>query len=226
MIGRKDFHSQGKDMVFIESEEDIVPMDYYIEYVPIKKERRYHVVKGNVIAASYKYGGETEGKGEYCRNFKTGWRFSEYKPEPKLATVAKKAVDALGLDFGAVDLIIGEDNKIYVLEVNTAPGLIEKRAECYAEAFRGNYPKVDYDSSILDQMNEDEENGYDPLEAYHGSRTQGPRMFRIYRTTYEFADIEAEDMEDANRIRDDIRDGEDDASWEFSDEDYTALEEI
>jgi D-alanine-D-alanine ligase-like ATP-grasp enzyme len=41
-----------------------------------------------------------------------------------LVTEAQKAVNALGLDFGAVDIIYnGHEDKYYVLEVNTAPGM-------------------------------------------------------------------------------------------------------
>jgi hypothetical protein len=39
-----------------------------------------------------------------------------------LKRVGKEAVTALGLDFGAIDCIL-KDGKVYILEVNTAPGL-------------------------------------------------------------------------------------------------------
>jgi glutathione synthase/RimK-type ligase-like ATP-grasp enzyme len=45
------------------------------------------------------------------------------------------AVSALGLDFGAVDIIWNErEDKCYVLEVNTAPGLQGSTLENYANA--------------------------------------------------------------------------------------------
>ncbi|MNY63636.1 hypothetical protein D3C86_2006230 [compost metagenome] len=48
------------------------------------------------------------------------------------------AVNAIGLTFGAVDVIWNEyRHQAYVLEVNTAPGLTGTTLEKYAEAFRG-----------------------------------------------------------------------------------------
>jgi len=46
------------------------------------------------------------------------------------------SVMALGLDFGAVDIVYNEnDNKAYVLEINTAPGLSGTTLEKYVEVF-------------------------------------------------------------------------------------------
>ncbi len=47
---------------------------------------------------------------------------------------AKAAVKACGLHFGAVDLL-WSDNAPYILEVNTAPGLLPSEARNYAKAF-------------------------------------------------------------------------------------------
>ncbi|MCI0559049.1 MAG: hypothetical protein MN733_11175 [Nitrososphaera sp.] len=47
---------------------------------------------------------------------------------------AKAAVKACGLEFGAVDLL-WSNNDPYVLEVNTAPGLLPSEAKNYAKAF-------------------------------------------------------------------------------------------
>ena len=54
----------------------------------------------------------------------------------ELRTTAEHAVEALGLDFGAVDIMYHE-NTFYVLEVNTAPGLTRTRTlEAYANEIR------------------------------------------------------------------------------------------
>ena len=45
------------------------------------------------------------------------------------------AVRSLGLDFGAVD-VVERQNKAYVLEVNTAPGLVGTTLEKYVDAIR------------------------------------------------------------------------------------------
>ena len=57
-------------------------------------------------------------------------------PDPVRDTIAVNAVKALGLDFGAVDIIYNEkENQYYVLEVNTAPGLEGTTLIKYAERF-------------------------------------------------------------------------------------------
>ena len=45
------------------------------------------------------------------------------------------ALAALRLDFGAVDVITDGESMSYILEVNTAPGLINETAEWYASRF-------------------------------------------------------------------------------------------
>src|SRR5690606_38651979 len=61
------------------------------------------------------------------RNHDNGWVFGLVRDEDGAAKAieeAAKAVQVLGLDFGAVDVIIGRDDGLpYVLELNTAPGL-------------------------------------------------------------------------------------------------------
>ena len=45
-------------------------------------------------------------------------------------------IKALKLDFGAVDIIRAKNGKLYVLEVNTAPGLEERKLQIYADYFK------------------------------------------------------------------------------------------
>lgn len=77
------------------------------------------------------------------RNRSNGWVFTrnDIDPLPQDAlTQAVNAVAALGLDFGAVDLVIGRDDELaYVLEVNTAPGLEGTTVQDYANGFRQHY---------------------------------------------------------------------------------------
>ena len=44
----------------------------------------------------------------------------------------------LGLDFGAVDLLLTSDLRVMVLEVNSAPGLSGSTLSKYVEAFKSN----------------------------------------------------------------------------------------
>ncbi len=73
------------------------------------------------------------------RNHKNGFIFQHENFElPEECVVkAKEAVELCGLDFGAVDIIWNDkQQRAYVLEVNTAPGLEGKTLEAYAKAFK------------------------------------------------------------------------------------------
>jgi len=72
------------------------------------------------------------------RNHKNGWVYArEAITEPKdLRQQALAAAFASDLDFGAVDLIWNElEDKCYVLEINTAPGLVGTTLHNYVNAF-------------------------------------------------------------------------------------------
>lgn len=63
---------------------------------------------------------------QFGANFDNGYSFRLVTQEnlPTAAIeMAKSAVQALGLDFGAVDILKGRDGNFYILEVNTAPGV-------------------------------------------------------------------------------------------------------
>lgn len=138
MLGRDFYHSKGTDIKFIKDDttEDW-QSDYFVEYIKPRNEYRVHVVFGNVINIAVKINGNREA---VCRNLETGWVMNDSKNWenlcPKLPEIACKAVNCLGLDFGAVDILLSEDKKPYILEVNTAPGLIERRAILYANAIK------------------------------------------------------------------------------------------
>jgi RimK-like ATP-grasp domain len=110
----------------------------YTKYIPKRKEFRVHVFKGAVIDVQQKLKSRdfTGERSNTVRNHATGWLFCrEGIIEPdELRGLAMGAVRALGLDFGAVDIIWNErQNKCYVLEVNTAPGLEGTTLNKYVE---------------------------------------------------------------------------------------------
>jgi glutathione synthase/RimK-type ligase-like ATP-grasp enzyme len=71
------------------------------------------------------------------RNHKNQWRQISYDREYKdeLIELARKAIETLGYDFGAVD-IIRKKNKLYILEVNSSPGLEDRKLNEYTEYFK------------------------------------------------------------------------------------------
>lgn len=110
----------------------------YVKYKKKKKEFRIHVFNGKVIDAQQKKKrADQEVTSSKIRNHMNGWVFCREDitiPED-LHALAITAVSALRLTFGAVDIIWNEkENKSYVLEVNTAPGLEGQTINSYTNA--------------------------------------------------------------------------------------------
>lgn len=114
----------------------------YVEYIKKKQEYRIHVFMGEVIDVqrkARKMDVPDEEVNWQVRNLEGGFIYAregvELGEEPRLQALA--AVEALGLDFGAVDVIWNErGDEYYVLEVNTAPGLTGTTLEKYVEALK------------------------------------------------------------------------------------------
>jgi D-alanine-D-alanine ligase-like ATP-grasp enzyme len=65
----------------------------------------------------------------------------DVNPDQRAIDLAIAAVKVLGLDMGAVDLIFNEkQDKWFLLEVNTAPGLEGTTPHDYATAIRKEFP--------------------------------------------------------------------------------------
>lgn len=102
-----------------------------------RREWRVHVFKGVItyVQKKIRRNGYREDPNyrEDVRNHHTGWVYSnQFSDTPNDAVLwnAVKAVEALGLDFGAVD-VISRGTSAWVLEVNTAPGLTGTTLETY-----------------------------------------------------------------------------------------------
>lgn len=115
----------------------------YVKLIKKKKEFRVHVLNGQVIDLQEKRrrNGVRQADGQpidgTIRNIGNDWVFCRGNiVEPTgLRDLGVAAVRACGLMFGAVDVIWNEyHNRLYALEVNTAPGLCESTATSYARA--------------------------------------------------------------------------------------------
>lgn len=122
--------SSGQGIAVLRPGDEIVHAPLYVRYVPKLREFRVHVVKDEVIFVQEKRGRLDSNRTRdqnLIRNYDNGWVYTltneDNVPESiKDASIA--AVKALGLHFGAADVILGrDDNQPYVLEVNTCPGL-------------------------------------------------------------------------------------------------------
>lgn len=147
VIGRQTLHGSGGDGIVIISDEvglvEWKDLPLYTKYQKKKWEYRVHVFKGSVIDITQKKKklgtvSPTNGK---IRNLAEGWIFAhndiKCNDVVALRTLAIEAVNALGLDFGGVDIIYNEaQDKYYIVEINTAPGLENTETiKAYRDAF-------------------------------------------------------------------------------------------
>jgi glutathione synthase/RimK-type ligase-like ATP-grasp enzyme len=141
ILGRRTHHARGTDVVLCLQRRDYersrLRRDYYVQYVPTSREYRLHVVGDECIRVQGKYLDYPRDWQPHIRNYASGYRFRapSRRLRPDRIEAAVAAVKALGLDFGAVDLIVGDDDQAYVLEVNTAPSCSPRTALMYCNAF-------------------------------------------------------------------------------------------
>lgn len=135
----------GDGIEVIEPESNRLPRSLlYVKYIKKVNEYRVHVFQGKVIDITEKRrrNGEREAEGteRYIRNLANGWVFcrDNIRASDNVRTQATKAVKTLGLDFGAVDVVVDKRGSVYILEVNTAPGLVGTTLDKYVDAIQ-NY---------------------------------------------------------------------------------------
>jgi len=108
----------------------------YTQYVKKKKEFRVHVFNGKAIFIQEKRKKNGAEADPLIRSHKRGWVFciKDIVEPDGLRELGVAAVRACGLDFGAVDIIYNEHyNKLYVLEINSAPGIEASSLNAYVE---------------------------------------------------------------------------------------------
>ena len=123
----------GEGIVKVKSKEELAAIPegtLLCLYVPKRREFRLHVAKGEGAFSiqEKKVRNETKADADFeIRNLANGFVFArnELADVPHdVKAQATLALDMVGLDFGAVDVIWNQrKNEAYVLEVNTAPGL-------------------------------------------------------------------------------------------------------
>ena len=129
--------SQGGGITVALHEEDLKEVPIYTRGIMLSTEYRVHVFDGKVIDYTQKKRKSGVESSEFIRNSESGWVFCrENVTLPKaVESVSIAAIKALGLDFGAVDVLQSTiNNGVYVLEINTAPGIEGTTLEKYKEA--------------------------------------------------------------------------------------------
>ena len=133
---------EGKGIEIVERGQPPPDAPLYTKYVKKSKEYRIHIFGGKVIdiLEKRKKGGWEDERDTRIRNLRNGYVFCRegINISDDVLVQAIKAVDALGLDFGGVDIIWNNYyNKAFVLEVNTAPGIEGQTVIHFADAIEG-----------------------------------------------------------------------------------------
>ncbi len=129
-LARKRHHTKGKDIVVVKTFKEAGSVvaagnhSFFSVFIPTDTEYRVWVL-GNKAFATYEK--VYKGKGEYegfMRNRRFGFKFikrDELIGTHQIEGPCIKAVAALGMDWGAVDILKGKDGTYYVLEINSMP---------------------------------------------------------------------------------------------------------
>lgn len=135
----------GAGIRLVERPGDLTEAPLYTVYVPKRQEYRVHVGNSGVICVQRK-ARRTDVPDDQInwkiRNNDNGFVFARHGdalgdvPQDVLDQ-AILAVDSLGLDFGAADVVFNDrTRRAFVLEVNTAPGLAGTTVSDYGNFFR------------------------------------------------------------------------------------------
>jgi len=134
----------GEGITIMRQGEALPDVPVYTKFIPRSREYRVHVFRGEIIDYAKKVK-RIDGRivsnaqsDDMIRSAALGWEFIRaVTRRPSVEELAKQAVSALGLDFGAVDILRDREGNCYVLEVGTAPGLSNLGLEAYANAIIG-----------------------------------------------------------------------------------------
>lgn len=143
VLARKLLESHSGNGVVVVKEVSQLPNGFplYVKYFKKKHEFRVHVFNGQVIdfVEKRKRSGLSDTEfNKYVRSYNNGWVFCRdgiTLPEI-VKSEAIKAVQALGLDFGAVDIGMSERGRVAVFEINTSPAIEGTTISKYVAALR------------------------------------------------------------------------------------------
>lgn len=134
-VGRDNDHTGGIDLL-----NPTAAPDYWVRKETLTNEFRIHSFLGRSIRAGKKAHREnfTGTRSAWVRSWDGGWRivYDGVSANQAQRDLAHRAVAALGLQFGAVDIGQKADGTLIVLEVNRAPGLEGGTITSYRDAVR------------------------------------------------------------------------------------------
>lgn len=132
--------TQGRGIVIANKPEDLVDAALYTAGIPCKREYRVHVFRNktlSITAKVVKNNTKQEDINPLIRNHNNGYVFAVDAVKipnhivMSLSSLARETATILGLDFCAIDIVRDYENNLYVLEVNTAPGLVGRTLNIY-----------------------------------------------------------------------------------------------
>ena len=135
LFARKLYGMGAKDLMPVFQREEIdwrlaAGWQWFSSIVPIMREMRAWVWRGTILTMFEKQMHRPEDYKGLGRNFGQGFEFS---PTSSFSQAHQQhsinAVNALGLDFAAIDFIEDPQGHVFVLEANTAPGAIRSGAQ-------------------------------------------------------------------------------------------------
>lgn len=127
IIARPLKHARGQNLIVInnkkEFEEHYSNDWYYSEFIDKIQEFKIYVGHGKILGYVERF------KGEDYINWNNVITHLDYTPVPannwniEVIKQSIKAVKALGLDFAGLDVLIDNKGKVFILEINTVPGI-------------------------------------------------------------------------------------------------------
>ena len=133
----------GVGIVIARTEDELVDASLYTLNVPKKEEYRLHYGNRGVLFDVQRKARRLDcpNPNWLVRNHANGFIFarSNMRAPTCVSRVATEVFVNSNLDFGAVDVIYNESqDRAYVLEINTAPGLVGTTLANYIEMFKGD----------------------------------------------------------------------------------------
>jgi len=160
-LGRRRHHRGGNDIIGPMDADQMRDAlrageaDFAVQFIDKTHEWRVHVFRDEILRIARKvWRGNDPVPGGVAWNAEAGWHFRynvglQDTTRGKLSELARRAVQALGMDFGAADIVavIKPNSRDYfVLEVNSAPGVAdnENTLAAYVKAIRKWSDDFDY----------------------------------------------------------------------------------
>ena len=133
--------NSGQGIVLASNTDELVDAPLYTKWCRIDQEYRIHVFNGEVLDMQRKARKRDvpDDKVNWkIRNHDNGFIFArgDCNPPQEVIRESVKAVNTLGLDFGAVDVIFTKTGEVKILEINTACGLTGTTLENYTNKFK------------------------------------------------------------------------------------------